>query len=158
MTNPDPDKPLAELVEGGTTVMFGTMMAGRFESRPLTIAAVDGNRLSILVDTTSPWVGALSADSSAHLTVSDTRENTYVSLDGDARVHRDPATIERLWTPFAGAFFEGKDDPRLAVLEFDAESGSYWTAPSGRIGSLVSMVRAKLGDHDDAGDHGDVAV
>ena len=158
MTTHDPDKPLDELVKGGTTVMFGTMTAGRFESRPLTIAGVDGSRLSILVDTTGDWVAALSTDPAAHLTVSDTRENTYVSLDGNARVHHDPAIIERLWTPFAGAFFEGKDDPRLAVLEFDAEEGSYWTAPSGRIGSLVSMVRAKLGDHEDSGDHGDVAI
>ena len=159
MPTQDPDKPLDELVDGGTTVMLGTTGPdGRFESRPLTIAGVDGARLSILVDTTSDWVNALSDGDEGHLTVSDVRANTYVWLNGTARMRRDRETIEQLWNPAAGAFFEGADDPRLAVLEFEAREGNYWTAPSGRLGSLVSMVRAKLGDHEDAGDHGDVAT
>lgn len=157
MSSQDPDKPLDELVDGGTTVMFGTFEDGRVESRPMTIAGVDGARFSMLVDTTGDWVGAADG-AAAHLTVSDVRENTFVSLNGTAHVSRDRAEAERLWNPAASAYFEGPDDPKLAVLNFDATEGSYWTAPSGRLGSLISLVRAKIGDHDDAGDHGDVAT
>jgi general stress protein 26 len=30
------------------------------------------------------------------------------------------ATIDRLWNPFVAAWFEGKDDPKIRLLRFDA--------------------------------------
>jgi hypothetical protein len=38
------------------------------------------------------------------------------------------------------------------------ERGSYWSTPSGRIGSLISMVKAQLGDPEQSGEHGDVKL
>jgi hypothetical protein len=44
------------------------------------------------------------------------------------------------------------------VLTVEVESGRYWTSPSGRIGSVVSFVKAKLGDPEQSGEHGALAV
>jgi len=41
-------------------------------------------------------------------------------------VDTDPAVIERLWNPFVAAWFEGKDDPKLALLRLDPESAKIW--------------------------------
>ncbi len=35
--------------------------------------------------------------------------------------------LERLWNPYIAAWFEGgKDDPKLALLRFDAERAEIW--------------------------------
>jgi general stress protein 26 len=155
----DAPKTLEELTSAGTTVMFALTNAGPIESRPLTIAEIGEDRLSILVDDTAPWLQGMSPGAGAHLTISDVRSNTFVSLTGSASLSKDSSVIDRLWNPAAAAYFDdGKDDPGVAVLHFDASSGTYWTAPSGRIGGLISMVRAAVGGSKDAGEHGEVAV
>lgn len=35
--------------------------------------------------------------------------------------------IDRLWSPFVGAWFDGgKDDPKVTLLRFDAEHAEIW--------------------------------
>ena len=71
----------------------------------------------------------------------------------------DLALIDELWNPFAGAYFDqGRDTPGIAVMRIDADQGRYSTTPSGRVGSLISMVKAKLGGAEQSGEHGDVRL
>ena len=159
MTDPAPAKPLADLVDNGTTVMVTTLVDGELSSRPMTIADVAGQRLGFLVDTTTEWSAAVAAGTATvHVTVSDVRHNTFLALNGTAEMSGERSDIERLWNPAASAFFEGKDDPDLAVAHFDVIEGQYWDSPSGRIGSLIAMVRAAVGGDEAAGDHGPVAT
>jgi hypothetical protein len=92
-----------------------------------------------------------------HVALSDVRHNKYAALNGTASVTRDRTEIERLWNPGAAAFFEGKDDPNLAVLHFNVNDGQYWDSPSGRLGSLIAMVKAAVGGDDAAGEQGRIA-
>ena len=40
---------------------------------------------------------------------------------------RDRALIERLWKPAWKVWFpQGRDDPSITLLKFDAEQGEYW--------------------------------
>jgi len=158
MTNDSP-KRLADLFDGGDTVMLMTMIGDEHTSRPMTVAEVDGGRLAFLVDTTADWYHAVAGGSATvHVTLSDVRHNEFAALNGSATVSRDRAEIDRLWNPGASAFFEGKDDPNIAVLHFDVSDGQYWDAPSGRIGSLIAMARAALGGDEAAGDHGSIST
>lgn len=159
MTDTDPTKTLDELLDGRTVAMLMTMIGEEHSSRPLTVAGVEGGRLSFLVDRTTQWATAI-ADGGAvtHLTVADARANTYLALNGSASIVADREEVERLWSPAVGAFFEGNDDPDAAVLRFDVHDGEYWDGPSGRIGSTLAVVKAALTDDPgDAGDHGAVA-
>ena len=61
MTDPAPAKALSELFDGGTTVMLMTMIGSDHSSRPMTVAGVDGDRLSFLVDTTADWYAAVAS-------------------------------------------------------------------------------------------------
>jgi len=158
MSVADAPRPLSDLVDDGTIVMFMTMIGEEHSSRPLTVSGVEGDRLSFLVDRTASWVGAVRSGGAAiHLTVSDNRHHTYLSLDGAASLSDDRQEIEELWSAPAGAYFDGKDDPNLTVLRVDVGGGEYWSSPSGRIGAALGMVRAAVSnDPTKAGDHGRV--
>ena len=46
----------------------------------------------------------------------------FATVHGALRLDDDRATIDRLWNPFAAAWYEeGKDDPKLALLRLDPE-------------------------------------
>ena len=65
----------------------------------------------------------------------------FASIRGSLRVDTDRAVVERLWNPFVGAWYEGKDDPKLALLRLDAEHAEIWLNAS----SLVAGVKMLLG-------------
>ena len=44
------------------------------------------------------------------------------------------------------------------MLHFDVADGQYWDAPSGRLGSLIAMVKAAVGGDDAAGEQGPIAT
>jgi general stress protein 26 len=51
----------------------------------------------------------------------------FATLHGNVAIEADRAVLERLWNPFIAAWFEGgKDDPKLALLRFDAERAEIW--------------------------------
>jgi general stress protein 26 len=155
----DADAPLGDLVEPGSVVMVMTMIEGRHSSRPVTVAEVDRAYLRFLVDGSADWMRAITEGrAEVHATLSDNRKNTYLSLNGKVRTTADHDVIERLWSAPAGAFFDGPTDPNLAVLVFEVEEGSYWDAPSGRLGQAIALLKAALGRPADAGDHGAIAT
>jgi general stress protein 26 len=159
MADPAPARPLDDLLDGGDTVMVMTMIGDDHSSRPMTIAGVTADRLDFLADTTTDWTSAIAEGrATVHVTLSDVRANRFVALNGTASMSRDRTEVERLWNPGAAAFFEGKDDPHLAVLHFQVSEGQYWDSANGRIGSLIAMVKAAIGGDERAGDHGPVTT
>jgi general stress protein 26 len=156
----DESKTLADLLDPGMTMMVGTLSpAGRLEARPLTVAKVAGDTIRVLVDTSAPWAQAVGAGDEAHVAVSDNRKNVWASLQATLRLSNDEAEINELWNPFASAYFDnGRESVDIGVLHIVVDSGAYWTSPSGRLGSLISMIKAVVGDPKDSGDHGAIAV
>jgi general stress protein 26 len=145
------------LSEHSRIAMVMTMVDGAHSSRPVTIADVGERRLSFMVSRSTAWVQSI-VDQVAvvHVTVSNEAHNVYLALNGTALVVHDGAELERLWSPIARAWFSGPDDPDLAVLHFDVSDGEYWDGPSGRLGRVVAMLHAALGDDSDGGAHGPV--
>jgi general stress protein 26 len=123
------------------------------------VARVSGDVIEILLDSNEQWARELGDGDIVYVTVSDNRANTWVSLRGSSSVSSDPALIDELWNPAAGAFFDdGRDTAGIAALRIAAEHGAYWTSPSGRIGSVIAMVKAKFGDPEQSGEHGEVRL
>jgi general stress protein 26 len=51
----------------------------------------------------------------------------FATIHGTIQLDMDREMIDKLWNPFIAAWFEeGKDDPKLALLRFDAERGEIW--------------------------------
>ncbi len=65
----------------------------------------------------------------------------FASIKGNLVLDTDPAVIDRLWNPFVAAWYEGKDDPKLALLRLDAEHAEIWLNAS----SLLAGVKMMLG-------------
>ena len=66
----------------------------------------------------------------------------FATLHGGVSIERDRAVLDRLWNPYIAAWFEGgKDDPKLALLRFDAEKAEIWLNEN----SLFAGVKMLLG-------------
>jgi general stress protein 26 len=50
----------------------------------------------------------------------------FASLRGALQIVNDRATIDRLWNPVVAEWYEGKDDPKLALVRFDVEDAKIW--------------------------------
>ena len=50
----------------------------------------------------------------------------FASLRGTLSIDNDPATIDRLWGPVVAEWYEGKDDPKLALVRFDVDDAKIW--------------------------------
>ncbi len=151
-------KTLEDTLDGMRFAMVATADTdGTWKSRPLALAGQEGGVLSFLVGVDADWVGSLEASGSpTTVTFSDPGKNSYVALQGSARTADDRARIAELWNVGAAAYFDGKDDPKVRVLDVAVSYGEYWDGPHGRIGSLLQIASAALGRGHDAGEQGDV--
>ena len=69
---------------------------------------------------------------------------------------QDRQVIDRLWNPFIAAWYDGKDDPKLVLLRFDAEHAEVWLNESNLVAGVKMLFgadpkkdyRDKVGDVD----------
>jgi len=50
----------------------------------------------------------------------------FASIRGTLVIDNDRATIDRLWNPIVAEWYEGKDDPKLALVRFDLDDAKIW--------------------------------
>lgn len=157
MTDTDDRTPaelLHDLTDGHRVVMHVSQQAGALDARPLTVIAHEPTgTFRFLVDRTTPWV----ADGPALLAFDDEKHGRWVSARGRQVVVTDRATVERLWSPVAKAWFEGPDDPALAVLDVQVDEFSWWDAASNRLVRVARLVAAAVTGPEagpSEGDHG----
>lgn len=67
--------------------------------------------------------------------------DVWATLHGTFSTTRDQATIDRLWNPFVAAWYEGKDDPKIALVRLDPEEAEIWIDAS----SLVAGIKMLIG-------------
>ena len=66
----------------------------------------------------------------------------FAAIQGEVFADNDRATIDRLWSPFVAAWFEGgKDDPNLQLLRFEPQDAQIWLNDN----SLFAGVKLLLG-------------
>jgi general stress protein 26 len=124
---------LVELIRDFDTAMLVTRTAdGSLRSRPLAIAEVvaegDGDGEGYMYFATSIESGKVhEVEDDAHVNVVLQDGKRFVSISGVARIVRDRALIDRLYSEAWKVWFpKGKGDPTLALLEVDATAAEYW--------------------------------
>jgi general stress protein 26 len=122
--------------------------SGEIHSRPLMLAEVnDEGNLVFLVDGTAEWVTGLRAEDQVNVAITNDDDKTWVSVSGATRITEDKATLDRLWTKAAEAFFpDGIDSPQLRILNVLTTSAEYWDASSSRVQRLAVMITSLVGD------------
>ncbi len=120
-------KHLEELVGHFHAAMLVTHAEdGSLRARPLSLGHIhDRGVLYFATSLASPKVSELERDPSVAVTLQDGRR--YVSISGTARVTRDRALIDRLWSEAWKLWFpQGKDDPELCIVEVTPHDAEYW--------------------------------
>lgn len=129
-------------LESDRTMMLGLDGVEDGHARPMT-GQFENDRSPIWFFTSKDngIVQAIGRGDRAIATFASKGHDLFATVHGSLAVHNDRATIDRLWNPFVAAWYEGKDDPKLALLRLDAEHAEIWLDGS----SILAGVKMLLG-------------
>jgi general stress protein 26 len=125
------------------TMMLGLDGVEDGHARPMT-AQLDGERSPIwfFASKDNAIVQKLGQGNRAIATFASKGHDIFATVHGTLSLDNDRATVDKLWSRFIAAWFEGgKDDPKLALLRLDAERAEIWVDAS----SLVAGIKLLLG-------------
>ena len=125
------------------TLMLGLDGVDDGHSRPMTaqFEGDAGGPIWFFTSKDNALVQSLPQGHRAIAAFSSKGHDLFASVKGNLSVDTDRAVVERLWNPFVAAWYEGKDDPKLALLRLDAEHAEIWLNAS----SLVAGVKILFG-------------
>ena len=135
------------------TLMLGLDGVEDGHARPMT-AQVEGDHGPIwfFTSTEQQIVRKIGQGDRAIATFASKGHDIFATIHGRLSVDTDRAVVDRLWNPWAAAWYEGgKDDPKLALLRLDPEKAEIWEDAS----SLVAGIKTLLGAGDPKKDYKD---
>ncbi|HYJ97312.1 MAG TPA: pyridoxamine 5'-phosphate oxidase family protein [Burkholderiaceae bacterium] len=125
------------------TVLLGLVGADESHTRPMTAVLEhdDHGPIWFFSSKDTALVRHLTADGRAVCAFVAKDHALFATIHGRLSPSIDPSVIDRLWNPFIAAWYEGKDDPKLALLRFDPTDGEIWLNDS----SFLAGVKMLLG-------------
>ena len=66
--------------------------------------------------------------------------DVWASVHGSLSTTQDRATIDRLWNRFVAAWYDGKDDPKIALIRLDAENAEIWIDASSIVAGIKMLI------------------
>ncbi|HYI43437.1 MAG TPA: pyridoxamine 5'-phosphate oxidase family protein [Sphingomicrobium sp.] len=128
-------------------VMLGLQGVDDAFTRPMT-AQVDGEQIWFFASKSEDLVKGLSRSSRAIATYTSKGHDLFASIKGTLVLDQNREVIDRLWNPVIASWYkDGKDDPDLALVRFDAESADIWQADAGASlkAAVIKMFRRDPG-------------
>jgi len=74
---------------------------------------------------------SLGQDNRAVVSFAAKGHDLFASLRGSLYIDNDRATLDRLWNAIAAEWYEGKDDPKMALLRFEMDDAKIWLSDIG---------------------------
>nr|MBA4168073.1 pyridoxamine 5'-phosphate oxidase family protein [Chitinophagaceae bacterium] len=112
---------IRELAEKAKTCFFCTDLrsGSSFKTRPMSVQKIDDQgSLWFLSASDSRKDQDINTDPSVQLFFQGSAHSDFLTIYGMATVSRDKAKIDELWEPLMKTWFtEGKDDPRISVIQ-----------------------------------------
>jgi general stress protein 26 len=135
---------IREIVKSAETCFFCTNLEGEIDARPMNVRQVDDEgSFWFLSAADSHKNQELATDSKVELFLQGSNHSDFLQIKGRAIVSRDRAKIDELWSPFIKTWFtEGKDDPRITVIQVVPDGGYYW---DNKHGDMVAGVKIMIG-------------
>jgi len=145
-TMPTPEQLQARFwkaLKSDRTVLLGLIGADESHTRPMTAVLEhdDHGPIWFFSSKDTALVRHLTADGHAVCAFAAKDHDLFATIHGRLSPSIDAAVIDRLWNPFIAAWYEGKDDPKLALLRFDPSDGEIWLNDS----SFLAGVKMLLG-------------
>jgi len=117
-------------LEGSPFIMLGIEGMRDGATKPMTVVFEDqdrdSGRLWIFTAKDHDLTRAMGQSNRAIASYSAKGHGLFASLRGTLQIANDPSTIERLWSPIVAEWYEGKDDPKLALVRFDVDDAKIW--------------------------------
>jgi general stress protein 26 len=146
------DKLWSEL-KNSPFIMLGVQGTRDGATQPMTVQFEDQDRdagvLWIFTANDHDLTRALGQSNRAIASYSAKGHGLFASLRGTLTVHNDRAAIDRLWNPIVAEWYEGKDDPKLALVRFDVEDAKIWKSDA--EGFLKPVINKLMGRKPEAG-------
>lgn len=145
------------LMEGIPMALLITRDGEAMDARPMAAhAKAEEGRIYILANKGEDSDQEIQADSEVVLSFQ--KGATYVVVYGSGHASDDRAKIKELWTPFAQAWWDGPDDPRIRLLTITPASAEYWESPGKLITYADMLLSAATGKRPNVGEHGSTAL
>ena len=138
------EEKLWSALKSDRTMMLGLDGVEDGHARPMT-AQLEGDKggpIWFFTARDNALVQKLPMGDRAIATFASKDHDLFATLHGSIVIDNDRAVIDRLWNRFIAAWYEeGKDDPKLVLLRFDAEKAEIWLDAS----SIVAGIKMLLG-------------
>ena len=123
------------------TVMLGLDGVEDGHTRPMT-AQAEGEQGPIWFfgGRDNSLVQSLSGKDRAILSFQSKGHDLFATVHGSLSIDHDRATIDQLWNPFVAAWYEGKDDPKIALIRLDAEKAEIWIDASSIVAGIKMLI------------------
>jgi|AntRauMFilla1563_2_1112583.scaffolds.fasta_scaffold02998_2 general stress protein 26 len=125
--------------------------------QPMThFADAETQTLWFITGRSTDLVAAIGAGRTAHFTITSTDQDYHACMSGPIRQSQDRARLDDLWSPMAGAWFDGgPDDPEVVLLEMPLRQAAIWASRGNvlRVGFEMAKAAIRSQDRPDVGDH-----
>lgn len=64
----------------------------------------------------------------------------WATMHGELSTSQDRAVIDRLWNRFVAAWYEGKGDPKIALIRLDPEHAEIWIDASSMVAGIKMLI------------------
>lgn len=141
---------IRELVDSAKTCFFCTAVSTGYSSgaRPMSVQDVDdAGNIWFLSAIDSHKNLEVQKDNDVTLYFQGSPHSDFLMIVGKATVTTDRQKIEQLWEPIAKVWFtEGKEDPRISVIQVRPTGGYYWDTKHGMaVAGMKMMIGAMTG-------------
>ncbi len=66
--------------------------------------------------------------------------DVWATVHGTLTTTQDRTTIDRLWNRFVAVWYDGKDDPKIALIKLDAENAEIWIDASSIVAGIKMLI------------------
>ena len=124
------------------TMFLGLAEGDDGHARPMTAQAEsdEGGPIWFFTSTDNALYGQIGTSSRAMAHFVSKGHDVWATIHGDLSTTQDRAIIDRLWNPFVAAWFEGKDDPKIALIRLDAEKAEIWIDASSIVAGIKMLI------------------
>ena len=132
---------LADKLEKHRVAMMTVIEDGiHLHSRPMTPLEMDSQG-AIWIMSSHRTMDALLAGGGqpVNLAFMNHSDSDYISVVGHAELVDDLARKQELWTLAARPWFEGPEDPKLALIRVKPTTADIWDGPDSSLGRVLAM-------------------
>jgi len=141
MKNPEGLRQIRTLIDEQKTVMMASHLDKTpFSVCPMTLQQMDEKGdLWFFASQDSDLFKDIEKDNRVQIIYADDKKQTYISIFGNATHIIANQKKEELWNSNLLNWFEGKDDPNLALISVNMENAYFWDNENSKLVSFFKI-------------------